>query len=140
MLAFLCFNIQALDRRVFNIYRPDLRTAARIAESDDPSAPVVVVDDHRNNLYKCLLTYTKPALRPQVFPVRRVLESMNLWSVQPAPAVWFAIERPKGKPWQPLPEPLRKLYVAERTIELPYLTLTYNRPIRSVSAEVPLRK
>lgn len=83
LLAFLCFNIQALDRRVFNIYRPDLRTAARIAESDDPSAPVVVVNNHRNNLYKCLLTYTKPALRPQVFPVRRVLESMNLWSVQP---------------------------------------------------------
>ena len=135
LLAFLCFNVQALDRRVYNICRPDVRAAAQIAEADDPTAPIVVITERRHNFYKCLLTYKNPALPGQVYPVRRVLEALVKLNADPAPAVWFAIERPKGKAWNPIPEPLAKLYVAERTIELPYLTLTYNRLIRTVSAE-----
>lgn len=100
----------------------------------------MVIDDHRNNLYKCLLTYKNPALLGQVYPFRRVLEAMDRLHAPPAPAVWFAIERPKGKPWKPVPERLAMLYVPERTIELPYLTLTYNRLIRTASAEMAPRR
>ncbi len=140
LLAFFYFNVQALDRRVYHICRPDLRTAARIAEADDPSAPIVVVDNNRNGLYKCMLPYKNPSLPAQVFPVRRVLEAMEKLHAPPAPVVWFAIERPKGMPWKPIPERLSRLYVTERTIELPYLTLTYNRLAGSATAASPVRR
>jgi hypothetical protein len=140
LVAFLFFNVQALDRRVFNIYRPDLRTAAGLAESHDPLAPIVVVDSNRNNLYKCLETYRNPSLPGRVVSVRRWLAALAKPEASPEPTVWFAIERPKNLPRKPLPPALARLYVAEQTYELPYLTLTYNRLIRRASTEGPARR
>ena len=140
LLAFLFFNVQALDRRVFNIYRPDVRAAARLAEASDPDAPIVVIGDHRKSLYKVLLTYRDPALPGPVVPVHRALEDLARPEAPLAPVAWFAMERPKGKPYQPVPEGLARLYVPEKTIELPYLTLTYNRLIRSASTDGPARR
>ena len=117
LLAFLFFNVQALDRRVFRIYRPDVRAAAALAEENDPSAPIVVVDDHRNNFFKCLLTYRNPTLKSPVVSVREALRAWKSGEVPQAEAVWFAMERPKGLPYKPLPDELSRIYATEKTFE-----------------------
>jgi mannosyltransferase len=141
LLGFLFFNVQALDRRVFNIYRPDVRTAASLVDSIDPGATVVVMGDQPRGLSICLKLYRDPALPSPVIPILGLGESLRLGQDLPGEAAWFAIERPKDKPRASVPENLARLYVTDRTYELSYLTLTHNRRIHeSASAPTPTRK
>jgi hypothetical protein len=141
LAVFLFFNFQALDRRVFRIYRPDVRSAAIIAQTIDPNAAIVVVAPKRKQFYRCLLIYRDPRLTAPVVPIQSVVETLRNGVTTPDEVVWMAIERPKNQPLKPVPEILAQHYVTERTFELPNLTLTYNRRIHEpVAGSPPIRR
>ena len=127
LVAFLFFNVQALDRRVYRLHRPDLRSAERLARTIDPVSPIVVVAAKGDKLYRCLAIYRDPALPGPVLPLAAMLDRLDHPSEPSDASVWIAIERPKDKPRKPIPEGLARHYVVEQSFELPCMTLSYNR-------------
>ncbi|MBX6314259.1 MAG: glycosyltransferase family 39 protein [Isosphaeraceae bacterium] len=119
--------------RVFRIGRPDWRGAAALIRQHDPQAPILIIDRDRPTQRACLAYYLDPSAR--LIPALRHVEELATSAQRPEPSAWQVIEMHKGKALWPVPEPLERLYVAEREWHLRSLRLVYTRLRTATTAQ-----
>ncbi len=121
-------GITTVNRSIL-LERTDWRGAAAVIRSEDPRAPVVIMDrERRAGRRGCLGYYLERDQQP--IPVRRELKLLASSSPE---LLWYVIETAPLNTTLPIPDELTRSYVAERTWKLQGVTVVRAR-IRSTDS------